>query len=47
MFEIHKGAFLSNRRLQIKMKETFDKKKSELKEVTEFQMGELMWFNLQ
>ena len=27
VFEIHTGAFLSNRRYQLKMKETFDKKK--------------------
>ena len=47
MFEIHTGAFLSNRRYQLKMKETFDKKKVGRKDVDEFQTGELLWFNLQ
>ena len=47
MFEIHTGAFLSNRRYQLKMKETFDKKKVGLKDVDKFQTGELVWFNVQ
>ena len=42
MFEIHTGAFLSNRRYQLKMKETFDKKKVGRKDVDEFQTGELV-----
>ena len=46
MFEIHTGAFLSNRRYQLKMKETFDKKKVGRKDVDEFQTGELVWFNV-
>ena len=47
MFEIHTGAFLSNRRYQLKMKETFDKKKVGHKDVDKFQTGELVWFNIQ
>lgn len=47
MFEIHTGAFLSNRRYQLKMKETFDKKKVGRKDVDKFQTGELVWFNVQ
>ena len=47
MFELHEGAFLSNRSYQTKMKETFDKKKVGRKEVDESQIGELVWFNVQ
>ena len=47
MFELHQGAFLSNRRYQMKMKETFNKKKVGYKEVDKFQTGELVWFNIQ
>ena len=47
MFELHQGAFLSNRRYQMKTKETFDKKKAGCKEVYKFQTGELVWFNVQ
>lgn len=47
MFEIHTGAYLSNRRYQLKMKETFDKKKVGRKDVDKFQTGELVWFNKQ
>ena len=47
MFEIHKGDFISNRHYQLKMKETFDKKKVGHKDVDKFQTGELMWFNVQ
>ena len=39
MFEIHKGAFLSNRRYQLKMKETFDKNKVGCKDVDKFHIG--------
>ena len=46
MFEIHKGAFFSNRRYQLKMKETFEKKKVGRKDVDKFQTGELLWFNV-
>ena len=42
MFELHQGAFLSIRRYQKKMKETFDKKKVGCKEVDKFQTGELV-----
>ena len=31
----------------MKMKETFNKKKVGRKEVDKFQIGELMWFNVQ
>ena len=47
MFELHQGAFLSNRRYQMKMKETFDKKKVGCKEVDKFEIGELVWFKVQ
>ena len=47
MFEIYTGAFLTNRRYQLKMKETFDKKKVGRKDVDKFQTGELVWFNVQ
>ena len=47
MFEIHTGAFLSNRHYQLKMKETFNKKKVGHKDVDKFQTGELVWFNVQ
>ena len=46
MFELHQGAFLSNRHYQMKMKETFDKKKVGHKKVYKFQTGELVWFNV-
>ena len=41
MFEIHQGAFFSNIRYQIKMKETFDKKKVGCKDVDKFQIKRL------
>ena len=47
MLEIHQGAFLLNRRYQVRMKDTFDKKKVGRKDVDEFQIGELVWFNVQ
>ena len=47
MFEIHQGAFLSNRRCQVNMKDTFEKKKVGCKDVKKFQIEELKWFNLQ
>ena len=47
MFEIHTGAFLSNKRIQLKMKETFNKKKVGRKDVDKFQTWELVWFNVQ
>ena len=47
IIEIHKGAFLSNKCYQLKKKETFDKKKVGCKEVDEFQIGELVWLNVQ
>ena len=47
MFEIHQGAFLSNRQYQVKMKDTFDKKKVGRKDVNKFQIGELVWFGVQ
>ena len=45
MFELHKRAFFSNRKYQMKMKETFDRRKVH-KEIVEFQIGELVWFNI-
>ena len=45
MFEIHQGAFLSNRRYQLKMKDTFNKKVG-CKDVNKLQIGELEWFNV-
>ena len=47
MFEIHKGAFFSNCKYQLKMKKTFDLKKVGKKEVTKSQIGELVWLNVQ
>ena len=47
MFEIHTGAFLSNRPCQLILKETFDKKKVGRKDVDKFQTGELIWFKVQ
>ena len=44
--EYAKKHFLLNRRYQLKMKETFDKKKVGRKDVDEFQTGELVWFNV-
>ena len=41
MFELHKRAFFSNRKYQMKMKETFDRRKVH-KEIVEFQIGELV-----
>ena len=45
--EIYQGAFLSDRRYQVKMKDTFNKKKVGCKDVNKFQTGELVWFNVQ
>ena len=39
MFEIQKGAFISNRHYQLKMKKTFEKKKAGHKDVVKFQTG--------
>ena len=47
MFEIHHGAFFSNRRYQVKMKNTFDKKKVGCKDVDKFQIGEHVWIKAQ
>ena len=47
IFEIHQGAFLSNRRYQVKMKDTFNKKKVGCRDVNKFHTGELVWFNVQ
>ena len=47
MFELHQGAFLSIRRYQMKMKETFKKKKVGHKEVDKFHIGELVRVNVQ
>ena len=41
MFEFHQGAFLLNRRYQVKIKDTFDKKKVGCKVVNKFEIGEL------
>ena len=38
MFELHKRAFFSNRKYQMKMKETFNRRKVH-KEIVEFQIG--------
>ena len=38
MFEIHQGAFLSNRSYQVKMKDTFNKKKVGCKDVDKFRL---------
>ena len=46
MFEIHKRVFFSNRKYQMKMKETFDRHKVH-KEIVEFQIGKLVWFDIQ
>ena len=47
MFEIHQGAFLSNRRYQVKMKDNFDKKKVGCKDIDKTKFAELVWFNVQ
>ena len=47
MFKNHKGAFFSNHKFQLKMKKTFDLKKVGKKEVTKFQVGELLWLYVQ
>ena len=47
MFELHKGAFFSNRKYQLKMNKTFDLKKVGKKEVIKFQVRELIWLNVQ
>ena len=47
MFKFHQGAFLPNRRYQVKMKDSFEMKKVGCKDVNMFQIGELMWSNAQ
>ena len=46
IFELHKRAFFRDRKYQMKMKETFDRRKVH-KEIDKFQIGELVWFNIQ
>ena len=43
-FKIHQG-FSFKRRYQVKMKDTFDKKKVGCKDANKFHIGELVWFN--
>ena len=47
MFEIHKGAFFSNHKYQLKTKKTFDSKKVSKKEVAKLQVAEILWLNVQ
>ena len=47
MLKIHKEASNSNRKYQLKINKTFDLKKVGKKEVTKFQVGELVWLNVQ
>ena len=47
MLEIHQEAFFSNRRYQLKMKDTFEKKKVGHKDVSKFHSGELVWLYVQ
>ena len=47
MFEVHKGAFFSNHKYQLKMKKTFDLRKVGKNEVTKFQVRELVCLDLQ
>ena len=45
MFELHKRVFFRNRKYQLKMKETFNRRKVH-KEIIEFQIGGLVWLNI-
>ena len=46
MFELRKRVFFTNRKYQMKMKETFDRRKVH-KEIVEFQIEELVWLSIQ